>query len=373
MKVTMRDGSGTANLRYAFEDMDRHGNVRVYVQRRGFRKIRLKSKPGTDEFIAEYRAAYERVTGAAPVSAAPKHKIVSGSVRWLFAQYMASGEFKQLSDRTRYVRRLVLDNICEIQLGTDRNGVLPYKLLKPQHVKMLRDAKADAPHSGNAMVKALRLVFAWALEDLPVNQRPDFNPAVGIKYLKGRAGGFPPWTLDDVQKYWKRHPIGTKARLALDLFLFTGVRRSDVIRLGPQYERGGRLCFTEAKGQKQKVKQHEFQILPALRESIDKTPSGHLTYLVTEFGKPFTHGGFGNWFRRRCNEAGLSNLSAHGLRKAGATIAAENGATATELMAIFGWTKISQAETYIQQANRKKLADGAMHKLVPILPATSAK
>jgi len=69
-----------------------------------------------------------------------------------------------------------------------------------------------------------------------------------------------------------------------------------------------------------------------------------LTFLVTEQGKPFTEAGFTNWFRDRCAEAALPDRSAHGLRKASATRAAENGATTHQLMAIFGWLTIKQAE-----------------------------
>ncbi|OWK26270.1 hypothetical protein AJ87_02755 [Rhizobium yanglingense] len=34
-------------------------------------------------------------------------------------------------------------------------------------------------------------------------------------------------------------------------------------------------------------------------------------------------------------------------------------------MAIFGWTTKKQTTLYTKQANRKKLAAGAMHKLIP--------
>jgi len=43
---------------------------------------------------------------------------------------------------------------------------------------------------------------------------------------------------------------------------------------------------------------------------------------------------------RDAMRSGLAKCSAHGLRKAGATIAAENGATDQQLMAMFGWTYI---------------------------------
>lgn len=73
------------------------------------------------------------------------------------------------------------------------------------------------------------------------------------------------------------------------------------------------------------------------------------------------------WVRRGLS-VGLSPaspLSAHGLRKAGATIAADNGATSHQLMAIFGWTTIKQAEIYTKKADQKRLAGVATRLLVP--------
>ena len=95
----------------------------------------------------------------------------------------------------------------------------------------------------------------------------------------------------------------------------------------------------------------------------DASPCGDLTFLVNEFGRPFTDAGFGNKFRDWCDQANLPQCSAHGLRKAGATIAANNGATARQLMAIFGWDTIKQAEHYTRKADQKQLAEAAMHLL----------
>lgn len=142
-------------------------------------------------------------------------------------------------------------------------------------------------------------------------------------------------------------------------------RGQDAVGLGPQMERDDRLVWTEVKGRKRVVKERELPVLPELRVVLDASQSGHLAYLVTEFGKPFTANGFGNWFRKRCNEAGLPHCSAHGLRKAGATIAAENGATEHQLMAIYGWESPKQAALYTKKANRKRMAASAMHLLVP--------
>ena len=100
----------------------------------------------------------------------------------------------------------------------------------------------------------------------------------------------------------------------------------------------------------------EKPILPILADIIARSPVGDMTFLVTGYGKPFTAKGFGAWFRARCDEAGLPQCTAHGLRKAGATIAAENGATDRQLMALYDWKSPKQANTYTAAANRKRLA-----------------
>jgi hypothetical protein len=60
----------------------------------------------------------------------------------------------------------------------------------------------------------------------------------------------------------------------------------------------------------------------------------------------------------------LPHCTAHWLRKAGAVIAAENGATPHQLMAIFGWRTLKEAERYTKAVQQKKIAAGAMNLLV---------
>jgi hypothetical protein len=157
-------------------------------------------------------------------------------------------------------------------------------------------------------------------------------------------------------------------QVATDALLrYTGVRRSDVVKLGKGMERDGVLHFTVTKGSQRKgkagPKRLALPILAPLRAVIDAAPSGHLTYLVSTHGKPYTAESFGNKFREWCNQAGLRHCSAHGIRKFDATAAAENGATAHQLMAMFGWDSIKQAEHYTRKASQTKLAGGAMHLL----------
>ena len=162
--------------------------------------------------------------------------------------------------------------------------------------------------------------------------------------------------MEEVDKFETRHPVGSKARLAFALMLYTGARRSDVVLLGRQHVKDGSLKFIAQKNRRRRPVTVELSMPPALVSVIEASLTGALTFLVTEYGKPFTAAGFGGWFRARCDEAGLPHCSPHGLRKAGAARAAENGATAHELMAIFGWLSLKEAERYTAAAQRRRLA-----------------
>ena len=146
-------------------------------------------------------------------------------------------------------------------------------------LEVLRDRKLSTPAAANARVKAIWQVFKWGVAK---GQAPS-NPAREVSYIKSGSEGFHTWSLEEVQQFEERHPVGTKARLALALLLYTGQRRSDVIRFGRQHAKGGVLTFTQHKGRNRKPHQLTLPILPALQKIIDDSPCGDLTFLVNEF------------------------------------------------------------------------------------------
>jgi integrase len=223
---------------------------------------------------------------------------------------------------------------------------------------MLRDRKADKPGAANNRLKYLSSMFSWAIERNPPLLRS--NPARDVKSKKYATEGFHSCSADEVRQFEERHPIGTKPRLAFALMYYLGVRRSDAVQLGRQHMRGGVMRFIPQKTRHRKMDAIELPIPSDLIEIIEATPSGAMTFLMTERGKPFTSNGFGNWFRDRCNDAGLPQCSSHGLRKARASILAERGATNRQLMAVFGWESETQATKYTKAPNRKRLAATAM-------------
>ncbi len=354
-------------LPHLVADTDRHGNVRYYVRKKGQTKIRIRGLPGTPEFLEEYQRACDGL-----IVQKKKIRLSSGGTfRWLCESYYRSTEYGELGNSTAHVRRLILEGIClsKTTKGKER-GDLPFALMQERHIRDIRDEKSNLPEAANSRLKALRQLFNWA----KVARHLDVNPATDVKRLRSSSEGFHTWTDDEVARFEAHHQIGTKARLAFALLRYTGVRRSDVVKLGPGMVRNGVLEFTITKGAKRKGRPGEpapgpkrlaLPMLPELLAVIDATPSHHLTYLVTQHGRPFSAAGFGNRFREWCNEAGLRHCSAHGVRKFDASAAAENGATTHELMAMFGWTSVKQAEIYTRSASQTKLAKGAMHLLSP--------
>lgn len=373
-RLTGRADMLTERLKHIYEDVDRHGNVRLYVWLgKGRRKYRIRETPGTAAFRAAYDAALAlaRTDAPTPGRGEPDATPKPGTYRWLCVRYFAEcADYLRLHPRTRHARRLILESTFEEPVAPGEKSLFrdfPLSRLTAKAIRVLRDRKLSTPEAANSRVKALRKVFSWAIEaEVP---GVSANPAREVTYFAPKGDGFHTWTLEEIAQFEARHPIGGKAHLALALLLFTGVRRSDVVSLGRQMVGGGWLRFTEVKGRNHLVKDRQIPILPELQAVLDRTPLGNMTYLVTEFGAPFTAAGFGNWFRDRCDEAGLPHCSAHGLRKAGATIAAENGATEHQLMAIYGWESPKQAATYTKRANRKRLAGDAMRLVVPGQPS----
>lgn len=346
------------DLPHLSEELDRFGNIRCYVRRFG-RRIRIRGIPGSPAFLEAYRAALEALGGdgrrkAAQVLApAP-----DGSLAWLGTRYFESPEFRKLDPKSQATRRLILEG-CFRELWTDGTpmGQCPLAAVTPAKVKRLRDAKADKPGAANNRRKYLSSLFGWGVEAGLMQS----NPARDVKKIKYATDGFRTWRLDEVAQFEAHYPPEHKARIALALLMFTGVRRCDLVRLGWQHIRDGWLKFVPGKTEYRRLELLELPILPQLAAALERCPRTNLTFVTTEQGKPFTAAGFGGWWRERCDDAGLPECAAHGLRKLGATIAAENGATVHQLMAIFGWTTPSQAMVYTRKAEKKKMASDAMH------------
>jgi len=100
-----------------------------------------------------------------------------------------------------------------------------------------------------------------------------------------------------------------------------------------------------------------------LRDLLASSTIGDKTFIQTAFGRPFSSDGFGNRFRKWCDEAGLQGLSIHGLRKSAAARLAENGCTEQEIMAITGHSTSKEVIRYTRSAKQKVRAVNAIDKV----------
>lgn len=328
----------------------RHGVVAWYVRRRHGPRIRIKADYDLPDFWMQYRAALD----GAPMQ--PKQPRTN-TLRWAIDRYRSSSAWSAFSNATRKQR----ENIFRAVIKTA--GDVPLREIASDTIRAARERRKETPHAANVFIKAMRAFFAWALEEKLVG----VDPTLGVKMLSGPndATGFHTWTQEELDRFEARWPIGTRERLAYDLLLYTGLRRGDAVRVGKQHARDGVIAIRAEKHRKDKAGELiTIPILAPLAASIAATATGDLTYLITAEGRPWVKELFGNWFRDVCRAADCPG-SAHGLRKAGATRAAERGASERQLMAIFGWTTGKQAAHYTRAADRAKLARDAAMLLLP--------
>lgn len=276
-------------------------------------------------------------------------------------QYFASDTFRHFDPQTKSGKRSSLGRYCK------REGLPVYAELCREDVEASRDDLAATPGAADNLTKHLRALFNWAISKRLMRT----NPAAGVA-KHNRSDGYHCWTREEVERYRQYHLVGSKARLALELMINTGVRKSDAARIGRhneinyQSERGIEigLKFVCWKNRNSKFRKTiECPMTRNLREVLAATSLGERAYLVTAHGRPFTINGLGNKMREWCDQAGLFQCSSHGLRKASAVILAESGATGPELCAIFGWSKLQTAEIYIQQAQKRRLVWNAFNRL----------
>jgi integrase len=325
---------------------DHHGKRRVRFRKAGFTTY-ISGTPWSEDFMRAYAAALEGVQAqAANIGAS---RTIFGSFNALVVSYYRSPEFRGLKESTRTVRYNIIESFRR------QHGDKPLKGLGRAHIKAIIGAKSATPEAANNLLKVLRTLLAYAVDIEMIA----VNAAIGIKRYKSVGEGLHTWSDAEVAQFQARHPVGSKARLAFELLLNTGQRRGDVVRMGWQHVQGDQIAVRQEKTDKPLL----IPIDAPLTAALAALPRTNLNFLVTEFGKPFTSAGFGNWFRRRCNEAGLPQCSAHGLRKAAATRLANAGCSADQIKAITGHKSLSEVARYTKAADQARLARQAMNIL----------
>ena len=334
--------------KYVSAYRDRHGKVRYRFRRVGQKSYSFKSTPGSAEFVLEYQGCLSRT--AAPQVAAGQDRTVRGSFNDLIARFYRTTGWAVPSPSSQKTYRYVIERFRAV------HGHRMVRDLRYEHAEVILAQMAGTPAAANKLRKVLIRLMDFAVKV----EMADRNPVRGTSPLKTNPEGWHSWTEEEIDRFRNKHPLGTKPRLAFALLLHSGQRRSDVIRMGRQHISNGKLTIIQQKtGERLKI-----PVCSELAKAIAAIPSNeHLTFLVTEYGRPFTPAGFGNWFRRQCDLAGLKGCSAHGLRKAFARRAAEAGLTHSQGKALTGHRTDAEFERYARAANQEALAEAGMANL----------
>lgn len=329
---------------YTQREKTRHGKTVWYFRRGTGPRIRL---PGAYE-SPEWLEAYEAALGGKKL--APAATATTGTFKWLVGRYQASAKYAGLAKETQTFRAGILKRVAATA------GNLRITNITRAMIAEGRDRRAETPFAAINYLKVMNQLFAFAVDAGYLKD----NPAKGIDRPSPATTGHHVWTVAEVRRYQRQHPLGTRERLAMDLLLYTGLRRGDLVQLGRQHVRNGVIRYRATKNSVEIV----LPMLPVLQATIDAGPTGDLTFLATKRNTPWKKESFGTWFREACIAAKVPGR-AHGLRKAGATFAAENGASDQQLMAIFGWTNPEQAAVYTRTASRAKMAAMGVGMLEP--------
>jgi integrase len=341
------DGMPRPRPPHLHRQVSRHGKTVWYVRIGRGPRIRIRSSFGTPEFDCEYQTA---IAGL-PARQTPKDDRTSlGTLAWLVERYRETTALTDLSLASRRQRENIFEHVLEAA------GRQPSAKITTASIMAGRDRRAKTtPAQARKFLDTMRGLFRWAVKAKLLK----VDPTAGVANPSApNSDGFTPWSLEDIATYEARWPIGTRQRVWLDVLIYTGLRRGDAVRFGRQHIRNGIGTIKTEKTDTVVT----LPILQVLMKTLDAGPCGDLTFIAGD-GRPLTKESFGNLFRKACREAGLQNRSAHGLRKAAATRAAENGATVAQLNAIFGWKGAKMATYYTEAADRRRLSLDAMHLL----------
>ena len=303
----------------------------IYYVRPGYERARLPDLPENDP---AFLAAYAQAAAGAVRAPSRLEPVEEGTIAALCASYRRSLAFRGLRASTRKMRAPIVGKIAE------KVGAALVTDLAPRHIR--QDIAELSPHAANNRLKVWRVLLNHAVEvDLI-----EISPAVSVKPHKLPAGGFHCWTDAEVQQYRAHHASGTKARLALEVALWTGARLGDLVRLGRQNITRGSLSYVSEKTRIEVC----IPVLPEAQAELGHVPKTRMLFFETP-----SSDAFGQWFRSQCRAAGLRGCSMHGLRKARARIIAENGESAHAIMAWGGWETLAEVQHYTKAVDRRKL------------------
>lgn len=331
------------DLRFVDVQRDRSGRTTFYYFRRAKRRWRLPGTPADEAFMAEYHRLLAETT---PQRAAGLVRDSNGTFGALVRDFLTSGQFKEKRPSTQREYRRVLEALAA------QHGPKPVRLLERRHIRQIRDARADTPGAANTVLRMLKLLLSFAVDDGLIRS----NPAAKMRLLK--VGEWRSWTDEECAAFEARWPSGSMQRRAYALARFAGQRKGDLVLMTRAHRKDGAIRVVQGKtGQELWIPEHR-----ALTAEL--APDSHMSLLVTTAGKAFDATYFGAWMADAIGAAGLpDDCVLHGLRKTAARTLAEAGCSDQEIAAVTGHVSGRMVQHYVKGADQRKRATSAIAKL----------
>lgn len=282
-------------------------------------------------------------------------RVTPHSLDDLFRRYRASGHWTKNSARYQHVGGRVIERFLDqVDKKGRRYGERPVERVTVGWLDNQLGAMSETPGAANDLRKKLKGLMNHAIR---LEWRTSNPVELTAKFKDG--AGHHTWTDEEIEQFRACHPLGTMARLTLELALNTAGRRATISKIERDHIKAGKITTQHAKGSAVAT----VPLLATTRAAIEALPAAPIRFLIlTEFGKPFSAAGLGNKMRDWCDQAELPNCSLHGLRKSISRQIAESAGTDAEGMAVTGHKSPKVFATYRAAANREKLAERAMAK-----------
>lgn len=321
---------------------DRHGKTRYRFRKSGLPVYHFRNDPGTEGFREELALAKQ-------AKATPLPRFAPFTYDELIASFYRTPKWLQMRASSQKTYRSIIERFRA------KNGDKDVRRVTTASIETKLGKMAATPAAANNLRKTLARLHRHAIK---LGWRID-NPVTATDAFPSSGEGHHTWTEAEIDQFKARWALGTRERLAMTLLLHTALRRSDMVNLGRQNRKGDLLILRHGKNSSETT----IPVTAELAEALDAMAGEHLTYLVTQQGQSFTGNGFGNWFRRKCDAAGLPHCSAHGLRKAISRRLAESGATVLQGRAVTGHKTDREFAHYAEKANQADMAGEAMANL----------
>jgi integrase len=334
-------------LKYLHCFRDRHGRARYYFRYRGQRWP--IPAPGTEGFATAYDSLLARIK-ANPLTCRHNVEFMPGSLGWAIERFLASPLYNERAETTKRNYRRVLD---ELRQGYGA-GLL--RDLQPRHVRKIRnDIAAKSTTAADIAMGLISALWEFATEQLGLEL--DADPTHGVRRVHKVTHEHEPWPPELIERFLRE--ARPSLRWAVKLALYTGQRRSDLVK----------MKWSQFDGEFIEVRQQKTGALlsiPCHKElgaELKSMPRIADTILIGERGAALTGSSLSVMVRRQLREMGVNGYAIHGLRKNAAVALADAGCDTMEIAAITGHRTLGMVAHYAKRRDQKRHARSAMDKL----------